>query len=121
MGETTYGPENVVEFQFVGQGKFVGTMYWDCLGEFRLAGKVDEAASRKRVFQKDVPEWKSEFWSINDANYENERVGRWGGWGGWEDETESNSDTAEEGSEDEEEEEKDEDEEDEEKDEDELN
>ena len=90
-------------------------MYWDCLGEFKLVGKLDEAASRNKVFQKNVPGWKSNFWSINDSNYERERVGRWGGGYGYggddEDEAESNSDTGnsskdseEEGSEDEEEE-----------------
>jgi hypothetical protein len=28
-GETTYGPENIAEFEFLEGGKFSGTMYWD--------------------------------------------------------------------------------------------
>lgn len=96
-GQSTYGAENVAEIEFLGKGKFRGSMYWDCLGRFELVGKRDEDASRNRVFAMNVPGWKSQFWAINDSSYERERVGRWGGGGGWgyggDDEKESNSDT----------------------------
>lgn len=97
-GETTYGDENVAEFKFLGDGKFSGSMYWDCLGTFDLVGKSDRAASHNLDFSGNVEIWKDEYWSINDSNYEAARVGRWGGGGGWgygggESEEESNSDT----------------------------
>ncbi|KAK4697578.1 hypothetical protein P7C71_g518, partial [Lecanoromycetidae sp. Uapishka_2] len=97
-GETTYGEENVAEFKFLGNGKFKGSMYWDCLGDFDLVGKLDEAASRNLDFVGSVEMWKDEYWSINDASYERARVSRWGDGGGWkygggESEEESNSDT----------------------------
>lgn len=91
-------------------------MYWDCLGDFDLVGQLDVAASRNKVFSGCVDGWKGEYWSINDSNYERERVGRWGGGGGWgyggDSEAESNSDTGNEhGGKDEEEDEEGEDEE----------
>ena len=96
-GESSYGAENVAEIEFLGEGKFRGSMYWDCLGKFELVGKKDADASRNWVFAKAVPGWKSQFWAINDSSYERERAGRWGGSGGWgyrgEDEKEENSDT----------------------------
>lgn len=79
-------------------------MYWDCLGKFELVGKKDAAASRNRVFAMNVPGWKSQFWAINDSNYERESAARWGGGGGWgyrgEDKKEDNSDTGNENGED---------------------
>lgn len=93
-GVSTYDAENVAEFRFREDGKFVGTMYWDCLGEFNLVGIKDEPASRDRVLSEKVPEWKSEYWSLNEANYDRECEGRWGGWVSYREETpEPNSDT----------------------------
>lgn len=101
-GESTYGKKNVAEFKFLGNGNsFAGTMYWDCLGTFNVTGKLDVASSRNKVFTKNVPGWKKEYWSLNDSNYESEGVGRWGGGGGWgyrsESRVELNSDTGNEG------------------------
>lgn len=93
-GVSTYDAENVAEFQFLQNGKFMGTMYWDCLGEFNLVGIKDEPASRNRELSKKVPKWKEEYWSLTEANYDRECVDRWGGWVSYPDETpEPNSDT----------------------------
>lgn len=58
-------------------------------------GKLNAVASRNRDFSTNVPAWKEEYWSIDDANYERARVERWGGGGWYEDdeEREPNSDT----------------------------
>ncbi|KAI4259157.1 MAG: hypothetical protein L6R42_004716 [Xanthoria sp. 1 TBL-2021] len=94
-GESTYGPENVATLEFLPNGIFKGRMYWDCLGEFDLQGKLEAGSSEDGDLEGGVEDWKHEYWSINDANYERERVGRWGGWAGDsdDDEVESNSDT----------------------------
>lgn len=96
-GESSFGAKNVAEIEFLGGGKFRGSMYWDCLGRFELVGKKDADASRNRVFAMNVPGWKRQFWAINDSSYERERVGRWGGGSGWgyrgEERKEENSDT----------------------------
>ncbi|KAL8693887.1 MAG: hypothetical protein Q9218_001352, partial [Villophora microphyllina] len=94
-GESTYRPENITKFTFLPDGKFKGTMYWDCLGKFELAGKLDLNASHGLYSDDSVSGWKSQYHSLNDLNYERERVGRWGGgWGyGGHSEPESNSDT----------------------------
>ena len=101
-GESTYGDENVVNLTFLGNGTFKGTMHWNCCGDFDLVGRQDKDVAEGTVGPSDqVDTWKEEYWSLNDANYERERVGRWGGYwrGGYEDEDEdeedgeSNSDT----------------------------
>ncbi len=87
----------MAKFKFLGNGKFTGSMYWNCLGHFDLVGKLDKASSRNPVSSETVAGWKDEYWSLNDSNYERERVGRWGGGRGWkyggENGEESNSDT----------------------------
>ena len=99
-GESTCGDENVAKLTFLENGTFKGTMHWDCCGDFDLVGRQDKDVAGRTVDLSDqVDTWKEEYWSLNDANYERERVGRWGGsWrGGYEDDEdedrESNSDT----------------------------
>ncbi len=84
-GETTYGPENIAEFEFTGGGKFTGTMYWDCLGSFKLTGLLEPGLSSKRGTSDPVPNWKEDYWSINDASYTAASTARWGGWSSYED------------------------------------
>jgi len=101
MGEATYGPENIAEFDFQGDGKFKGTMFWDsCCEKFDVYGKRDAEASRGFDGKKRVAEWKDEYWAINEANYDRECEARWSGWDqGEEDEDErrEHSDTDAEG------------------------
>lgn len=60
-----------------------------------MMGKLDAVASRNRVFAMNVPRWKEKYWSINEANYERERIGRWGKCVSYDDDErrEPNSDT----------------------------
>ncbi len=37
-------------------------------------GKLNAVASRNRDFSTNVPAWKEEYWSIDDANYERARL-----------------------------------------------
>ncbi len=91
-----FGPRNVAEFEFLGDGKFSGTMFCAYAGEFGLMGKLDAGASRNGTLDGCVSRWKNEYWSINEASYENARVARWGRrakWVHFDQERESNSDT----------------------------
>ena len=82
-GESTYGPENVAELTFLGNGMFRGTMSWGCTGTFELAGKLDADMSRNKGFRDEVVRTcKSEYRQLNQSNYEVESVSRWGRWGG---------------------------------------
>lgn len=84
----------MAEFRFLDEGKFMGTMYWDCCGEFNLVGIKNESASRNRAFAKMVPEWKEKYYMLTEANYDYECVARWGTWVKYPDEKrERNSDT----------------------------
>ena len=95
-GESTYGPGNFANLKFLSNGTFKGRMYWDCLGEFDLGGKLDSNSSSGEELTDEVSGWKDEYWSLNDSNYERERKGRWGG-AGFDDsdnsEPDSNSDS----------------------------
>lgn len=95
-GESTYGPRNFANFKFLPNGTFKGKMYWDCIGEFDLVGKLDATSSVNEDLADEVSGWKDEYWSLNESNYERERVGRWAGGGfhgGDDSEPESNSDS----------------------------
>ncbi|KAL8787206.1 MAG: hypothetical protein Q9213_002317 [Squamulea squamosa] len=94
-GESTYEPENIASFTFLEKGKFKGTMYWDCLGEFELVGKRISNRSESDNNSRKVKAWKSGYWALNEADYERERVSRWGGWSDRysDSEEEPNSDT----------------------------
>ena len=96
-GESSYGDENIAEFIFLGNGKFTGKRYWDCLGTSDLVGKLRESGSRSGASSADIDDWKQVYWSLNDSNHERERVGRWGRGRYWRRDRssgeESNSDT----------------------------
>ncbi|KAL8804917.1 MAG: hypothetical protein Q9200_005631 [Gallowayella weberi] len=94
-GESTYEPENTAKFTFLTNGKVRGKMYWNCCGEFELVGKRTGNHPKSMHLESQVTRWKQDYWELNDANYERERVSRWGRWGGGYgyDKKEPNSDT----------------------------
>jgi hypothetical protein len=77
-GQTTYGHENIADFEFADGGKFTGSMYWDGLGTFKLTGSLVPGLSSKRGISDPVSKWKGEYWSINDASYAVASAARWG-------------------------------------------
>ncbi|KAI9683452.1 MAG: hypothetical protein M1822_005992 [Bathelium mastoideum] len=80
-GESSIGPENVIELQFLDEKKtFRGSMHWDCAGRFDIAGELDWERTRNRVFSMHIRRWKDNYRQLNEANYDAENRGRWGGW-----------------------------------------
>lgn len=80
QGESTFGPKNVLELQFLNEKTFRGTMYWNCVGTFDIAGKLDWERTQNRVFAKNIRGWKDRYRRLNKANYDAEARNRWGGW-----------------------------------------
>ncbi|KAF1810561.1 hypothetical protein P152DRAFT_515738 [Eremomyces bilateralis CBS 781.70] len=82
-GESSYNSENEMELQFLDEGTFRGNMYWDCLGTFEIAGKIDWERTRNRVFAMNIRKWKDGYRMLNENNYDMEASARWSsGWGG---------------------------------------
>ena len=70
----------MVVLEFLGDGKFTGTMRWNCLGTFTLMGVREPGPSLGRRAGSDpVSGWKEDGWSINDASYAAASAGMWGG------------------------------------------
>jgi hypothetical protein len=57
-------------------------MYWDCIGTFDIAGKIDSERTRNRVFAMDIRGWKNGYRRLNEDNYDMESRARWSSvWG----------------------------------------
>ena len=78
-GVSTFSRENTARFKFLGNGKIVGNIYLgDDIGLCHVTGKIDMERTRNVVLSGSVRAWKLEYRSLNDDNYERERVERWG-------------------------------------------
>jgi hypothetical protein len=76
-GESTFGPENKMELQFLSENTFQGTMYWDSADTFEVTGKE----IRNSDLSMNIRRWKDAYRILNQANYDMECSSRWsGGW-----------------------------------------
>ena len=76
-GESTFGPNNRLRITFLDDKTFEGEAEGDVFERCNLTGRYDAERSRNKVFQKAVPGWKYQYESLDEDNYERERVARW--------------------------------------------
>ena len=62
---------------FIDDKTFEGDVEGDMLSRCDITGRYDAERSLNKVFQKSVEGWRYQYESLDEDNYERERVGRW--------------------------------------------